>query len=281
MKLVLFDLDGTLLSTGEAGKFALDKAIENLYGKKPQYGIELLLGNTDTKNFHLVFEHVFGRKIKGAEFEKLKKEYLRVLPGEVAKEIKNKKYKLVKGIEKFLAALSKNKNVCIGLGTGNIEEAAYIKLKPSKLDKYFKTGGFGTDAHVRAEMLAAGVKRAEKFFKTTFKPEDVFIIGDTHKDIVAAKENGYHSAVVRTWHTDLKTLTRAAAELEEDDFTDLSTWSVWLGEEVDPKGVKRGNYIMPASAIEHVFFSRTGIDEDRLKMFRIKKYENLPSGKLF
>ena len=53
---------------------------------------------------------------------------------------------------------------------------------------------------------------------------------------------------------------------------------VWLGLKADPKGVKRGRYIMPASAIEHVFFSRTGIDEDRLKMLRIKKYEDLSSG---
>ena len=51
-----------------------------------------------------------------------------------------------------------------------------------------------------------------------------------------------------------------------------------MGLKTDPKGVKRGSYIMPASAIEHVFFSRTGIDEDRLKMLRIKKYSDLESG---
>lgn len=281
MKLVLFDLDGTLVTTGLAGKYGLDLAIENLYGKKPVYPFEMLLGNTDTHNFHSVYKHIFGKNLSAAEFKKLKAEYLKVLPGVVKKQFKSKKYSVIKGIEKFLAALSKNKNIALALGTGNFEEAAYIKLAPSKLGKYFKTGGFGTDSQVRAEMLAAGVRRAEKFFKTKFKPEDVFIVGDTPKDIVAAKANGYHSAVVLTAHSDRKTITRAAAELEEEDFTDLETWFVWLGEESDPKGIKKGSYIMPASAIEHVFFSRTGIDEERLKMFRIKKYEDLPSGKIF
>ena len=55
---------------------------------------------------------------------------------------------------------------------------------------------------------------------------------------------------------------------------------MWLQLKDDPKGVEKGSYIMPASAIEHVFFSRTGIDEQRLKMFRIKKYSDLESGKL-
>lgn len=281
MKLVLFDLDGTLVSTGEVGKSGLDRAIENLFGKKPKYPFDLIVGNTDVKNFYTVFEHVFGRKIKEKEFEALKKEYLKVLPAEVEKEVKKKGYKVVKGAAKLLETLSKNKNIRLALGTGNIEEAAFIKLAPSGLDKYFKVGGWGTDSQNRAEMLRAGVKRAEKFFKTKFKAEDVFVIGDTHKDVVAAKENGYHTAVVRTWHSDAKLLNRAAAELDEKDFSDIENWLLWLNEKTDPKGVKRGSYIMPASAIEHVFFSRTGIDEDRLKMLRIKKYEDLPSGKIF
>ncbi|ACC97988.1 putative phosphatase [Elusimicrobium minutum Pei191] len=282
-KLVLFDLDGTLITSGMCGKEGLDTALENITGKKPQYSLQLITGNTDSKNFGMIFELVKGRKIKPAEFKKLKEEYLKVLPQMVKKNQKIKKIKNIKGIEKFLTLLSKQKDICLGLGTGNFEKAAYIKLEPSGLGKYFKTGGFGDNCIDRAKMLAEGVKNAEKFFKNKFTPENVYIVGDTYKDIVAAKENGYHSAVVITDPSspELKKLYRAAAELEEKDFTDLNTWSVWLDIKSDPKGVKRGNYIMPASAIEHVFFSRTGIDEDRLKMFRIKKYEKLPSGKLF
>ena len=85
-------------------------------------------------------------------------------------------------------------------------------------------------------------------------------------------------AVLTNGFGDAQKIQRAAAELETKDFNDLTTFCVWLGLKTDPKGVKRGSYIMPASAIEHVFFSRTGIDEDRLKMLRIKKYSDLESG---
>jgi len=281
-KLVMFDLDGTLLSSGMSGKKALDKAMQNLYGKTPEYDLTILNGNTDSKNFAAVFEITVGRKIKPAELAALKTEYLRCLPAEVKTCVSAGSHKLIKGIVKFLDFLQKQKNVYLALGTGNFRSAAFIKLKPCGLEKYFQTGGFGEDSANRTQMLARGVKHAEKHFKTKFAPEQVFIIGDTHKDVIAAKENGFHSGVVvGSDYSDKRRLTRAAAELEMPDFTDIKTWCVWLDIKADPKGVKRGSYIMPASAIEHVFFSRTGIDEDRLKRFRIKKYENLPTGKIF
>ena len=174
--------------------------------------------------------------------------------------------------------LSKDKDVILGLGTGNLEEGAKIKLEPSKLGSYFSVGGYGEDGHTREEMLQAAVKRAEKKFKTKLEPDQVYVIGDTHRDICAAKNCGFHNAVLTNGFGDAQKIQRAAAELETKDFNDITTFCVWLGLKTDPKGVKRGSYIMPASAIEHVFFSRTGIDEDRLKMLRIKKYSDLESG---
>ncbi len=129
--------------------------------------------------------------------------------------------------------------------------------------------------------LPKTVSAVQKHFKTKFAPHDIFVIGDEHQDILAAKANGYHSAVVKNFNkADKARIQRAAAELDVKDFKDIKTFLVWLNEKADPKGVKKGTYIMPASAIEHVFFSRTGVDEERLKMFRIKKYEDLPSGKI-
>ena len=200
------------------------------------------------------------------------------MPKEITASIKTKNYKFVPGIKKLLAALSKEKNIILGLGTGNVRRGAEIKLEPSGLLKYFSVGGYGEDAFDRADMLKAAVKRAEKRLKTKFTPDQVYIVGDTHHDVLAAKACGYHSAAVTCGFGDPKLLQRAAAELQIKDFNDLKTFYVWLGLNTDPKGIKRGIYISPASAIEHVFFSRTGIDEDRLKMLKIKKYEDLPSG---
>ncbi len=278
-KLVLFDLDGTLVDAGGCGRRALVKAIEALYGKKPEFEHALISGRTDLDNFSIVYGLVKnGKKPSAAEMKKMKAKYLELLPQEVHASVRCKKYDLVPGVEKFLNLLSKNKEIILGLGTGNLEEGAKLKLEPSKLGKYFSVGGYGDDGHTREDMLKAAVKRAEKKYKTSFKPEQVFVIGDTHRDIVAAKNCGFHSAVLTNGFGDAQKIQRAAAELETKDFKDITTLCMWLNIKTDPKGVKRGSYIMPASAIEHVFFSRTGIDEDRLKMLRIKKYEDLESG---
>ena len=278
-KLVLFDLDGTLVTTGGAGCRALAKGAEKLYGKKPQFTHTLISGRTDLDNFALIYGLLHnGKKPTAAEITKMKKAYMAQLPTEVNALVREKKYDLVAGVDQFLKELSKEKEVVIGLGTGNVEEAAFMKLEPSGLGKYFTVGGYGTDGRTREDMLKAAVKRAEKKYKTKFAPDQVYVIGDTHRDICAAKNCGFHNAVITTGLGDPKKVQRAAAELEVPDFKDKTVLRVWLGLKTDPKGVKRGSYIMPASAIEHVFFSRTGIDEDRLKMLRIKKYSDLESG---
>ena len=278
-KLVLFDLDGTLVDAGGCGRRALVKAIETLYNTTPQFEHALISGRTDLDNFSIVYSLIKnGKKPTAAEMKKMKTKYLEILPQEVHASMRCKKYDLVPGVEKFLTLLSKEKDVVLGLGTGNLKKGAQLKLAPSKLGKYFSVGGYGEDGHTREDMLRAAVKRAEKKYKTKFEPSQVYVIGDTHRDIVAAKNCGFHSAVLTSGFGDAQKIQRAAAELEVQDFKDVSTLCVWLDLKTDPKGVKRGSYIMPASAIEHVFFSRTGIDEDRLKMLRIKKYEDLESG---
>ena len=278
-KLVLFDLDGTLVNAGGAGRTSLRKAIKELYGVEPEFDHSLISGRTDLDNFSIVYSLIKkGKKPTAAEMKKMKAKYLEILPTEVHAVVRCKKYDLIPGVEKFLKMLAKDKDVILGLGTGNLEEGAKIKLEPSKLASYFTVGGYGEDGQTREEMLQAAVKRAEKKFKTKLEPDKVYVIGDTHRDICAAKNCGFHSAVLTNGFGDAQKIQRAAAELETKDFNDLTTFCVWLGLKTDPKGVKRGSYIMPASAIEHVFFSRTGIDEDRLKMLRIKKYSDLESG---
>lgn len=282
MKLVLFDIDGTLLNTGASGVKTINKVIYDKYGKKPCYDVQEIVGKPDKYNFDLIYRSVFNKKPTTKIMQDLLKAYLAALPGEIKEQIKAKKYKTITGIEKFLQELSKHKDIALGLATGNSEQAARIKLEPAGLNKYFTVGGFGWDSQSRTKMLAEGVKKASKKYKYNFKPEEVFIVGDTHHDIIAAKENGYHSAVVlEASLADKEKLLRAAAELEAKDFTDIKLWFMWLGLSSDPKGIKKGSYIMPASAIEHVFFSRTGIDEESLKKFRIKKYEDLESGTLW
>ncbi|MBR4355077.1 MAG: HAD family hydrolase [Elusimicrobiaceae bacterium] len=279
-KLVLFDLDGTLVDAGGCGRRALVRAMKELYGIEPKFEHALISGRTDLDNFSIVYALIKkGKKPSLTEIKKMKAKYLELLPDEVHASVRSKKYNLVPGIKKLLTLLAKDKNFILGLGTGNLEKGAQLKLEPSGLAPFFSIGGYGEDGHSREDMLKAAVRRAEKKFKTHIEPGNVFIIGDTHRDIVAAKNCDFHNAVLTTGFGEAQKIQRAAAELEARDFAkDFTSFCVWLGVKTDPKGVKRGSYIMPATAIEHVFFSRTGIDEDRLKMLRIKKYEDLESG---
>lgn len=284
MKLVLFDIDGTLMNCGGLGLRALKRAMEKLYGKCPKFENKDLSGRTDLYNFSLVYKLLKAKKPTAKEIAKIRDAYLDQLPKEIAEIKKEKKFKLMPGVKEFLDTLKKYPQVKIALATGNTPQSAELKLKAGGLDKYFDftCGGFGLVTENRAELLAYGVKSCEKKYKTKFTPNDVFIIGDTHHDVLAAKENGYHSAVVmEDKMADKKKLLRAAAELEVKNFKDIELFLMWLVLKADPKGIKKGAYITPATAIEHVFFSRTGIDEDRLKMFKIKKYSDLESGKIW
>ena len=187
-KLVLFDLDGTLVNAGGAGRTALKKAFEELYGSCPEFEHSLISGRTDTDNFTLVYGLLKnGKKPTAAEMKKMTAKYLELLPIEVHAAVRAKHYDLVPGVEKFLKLLQKDPDVILALGTGNLEQGARIKLEPSGLNSFFELGGFGEDGHTREDMLLAAVKRAEKKYKTTLKPENIYVIGDTHRDIVAAK----------------------------------------------------------------------------------------------
>lgn len=281
MKLVLFDIDGTLIDGGPLGLCSMLQTVKESCGKDAVFEESKMVGRSDIFNLPYLYKCACGKAPSKALLAKLRARYAELLPLEVASGIKAKKCKPAKGAKKFLETLAKSGGVKLALATGNFEECAKIKLKPFGLDKYFETGGFGADSQDRTKLIAAAVRRASVFYDVVFAAGDVYVIGDTHRDITAAKENGFHSAVVTGCSLDdRERILRAAAELETKDFCDIKLWLVWLGLQNDPKGVEKGSYIMPASAIEHVFFSHTGIDEQRLKMCKIKKYSELESGKI-
>jgi phosphoglycolate phosphatase len=257
VKIVLFDIDGTLIKAGRAGIRGLNKAVKEMCGVDNICDKFSLQGSTDKENFTTAFKQACGKKPTAKQFRELELKYIGFLPAEVKKSLKSKNYSKLNGVEKLLVLLSKRKDVLVGLGTGNLKEGAFIKLEPSGLMKYFAFGGYGCDSHVRSEVLMKAVERAERIVKTKIRPADVYVIGDTHLDVAAAKAADYHSAAVIG---DQNLLARSGAELIVKDFSDLIPWLIWLGLEKDPKGVRRGTYICPDSPIEHAHYGRTGMD---------------------
>lgn len=260
VKIILFDIDGTLIRAGGAGTKALNKAIENLFGVKNVCDTFSLQGCTDKTNFETAFINACSKKPSKKDIENITAEYLKNLPSEVAKSVKRGLYKKIKGINKFLVLLSKREDFLIGLGTGNIKDGAFLKLKPSGLLKFFTFGGYGCDSHIRSNVLMKGVKRVEKTLGISVKPGDVYIIGDTHKDVIAAKEAGYHSGIVFDGFGDKRMIIKNSPEVIADDFSDLTPWLIWLGLKKDSKGVRRGTYVCPDTPIEHAHYGMTGMD---------------------
>lgn len=110
--------------------------------------------------------------------------------------INNPDYRVIDGAKEFVQKIHYSKRNIQGLATGNLEMGAKIKLKPSGLLKYFKFGGFGSDSHDRVEILKIAAQRAQKIAEEDI--DRVYVIGDTPRDIKAAKEAGFISVAVAT-----------------------------------------------------------------------------------
>lgn len=273
-KVVLFDVDGTLVKAGGCTLIALNKALAEFGGPDDICSKFEIQGSTDRDNFNRAFVCAFKRRPTEDEFLKLKKKYLDILPSQVNAAVKKKKYVKIRGVEVFLRLLSSQKDVFLGLATGNFKQAAYLKLAPSGLSSYFSFGGFGGDYEKREDVIKSAVKEAEKFLKCKSDEFQVYVIGDTEKDVQAAKAHGYHSGIVMDGFGHPDSIRSNAPEIIADNFSDMLPWLLWLGLKKDPKGIARGSYICPDTPIEHAYYAMTG-NGSFLSRRDFKKMENM------
>jgi phosphoglycolate phosphatase-like HAD superfamily hydrolase len=229
MKVLLFDIDGTLIRAGGAGRKALNRAALLLYGKKDACSELSLAGHTDLWNFREAFVHAKGRRPSPAEMERLHQAYLDHLPYYVRAAIKNGTYVYPAGIKALLRRLSREKGLLLGLGTGNMERGARIKLEPSGFNAYFLFGGYGSDAFHRPDLLKKAVRRAEKLAKIRVKGEDVFVIGDTPLDVAAGKKAGFKTIAVGTGFASWDSLRKSRPDRLARDFRGIGKWLKWFG----------------------------------------------------
>lgn len=233
MKILLFDVDGTLIHAGGAGRRALDRALHTLH-KMPEGSKGVVLaGKTDLVNFRESLQKVLGRRPSKAEVAALEVEYLRVLPAEVRRSVREKKYVVIPGVKRLLQRLRGRGDVRIGLGTGNVESGARIKLGPSGLNYHFDFGGFGSDARERAVVLKTALRRALKSVppaqrKALDPRRDVFVIGDTTRDVAAGRKNGFRTVAVATGWDTPEDLRQAKPDHLIRDFRDVRQFLGWV-----------------------------------------------------
>ena len=216
MKCILFDLDGTLVNTCGAGNRALEKTFFELYGTPHAMDDIDCAGKTDPAIIREIFRACLDRDCAPEEMERVQKKYLGRLKGECEKT----EYVVMKGIPELLGALKKL-DVSMGLGTGNLEKGAKIKLARSGLNPFFAFGGFGSDSESRPELLRIAFEKARKHSRKNIRPEHTYVVGDTERDIRAAREAEFKVISVATGHTSARTLKKHKPDFFLEHFEDM------------------------------------------------------------
>jgi HAD superfamily hydrolase (TIGR01549 family) len=195
MKLILFDIDGTILDTGGAGFRAINAVIRRRYGVAcAMEGIEAA-GRTDPSILRDIFRINLGREISKNEVDEVFEEYTNALKVEIQK---SQNSMVMPGVRELLTVLSTASGYVIGIATGNIEAAAQIKLSHSALDSFFPFGGFGSDSEDRNEVIRIAIERGKRHLNGHKNYERVIVVGDTHHDILCARAAGAKVVAVAT-----------------------------------------------------------------------------------
>lgn len=209
--LILFDVDGTLLLSGGAGARALNIAFERIYGIPNAMRHVHPHGKTDELIVQEMFRSHLERCGSEPEVKALLERYLEILPITVRD---SKNFHLMPGILGLLSYLRSRKDVFMGLGTGNIEEGARIKLSRGGLNRFFSFGGFGSDSGDRAELLEAGFQRGEEIIQKKSPRKSIvrWVIGDTWRDVSAGRACGASTIAVATGGDSLYELASASPD---------------------------------------------------------------------
>jgi len=207
-RILLFDIDGTLVSTGGAGAVAWRRAFEDLHGIPADIGKFTDAGMTDPDVGAKTFEAVLGRKPTPLELAQVVQRRLEHLPEAVAE---SEKYRVLPGVPERLRQLSRDGHL-LGLITGNGDGAAFIKLSRGDLMRWFSFGAYASAGVDRAGIVRQAVGRGEAMFGGDVPNTEIFVIGDTPLDIQAAHAVGCTAIGVATGHYDVDALREAGAD---------------------------------------------------------------------
>lgn len=215
--IALFDIDGTLLRAGGAGRRSVELALAELIGRDPEetsLASVDFAGRTDPWIIAQALEQ-YGVPIRDALIDQVLARYVEHLPGELEKTTR---FEVLPGVRALLSALVDQLGLALGIGTGNVQRGAYTKLRHAGIDRYFAFGGFGCDHADRGMVLRKGRERGLQHHGVA--DARVIVVGDTPHDVVAAHAIGAYAIAVCTGWFDHAALREAGADLVVDDLRD-------------------------------------------------------------
>ena len=207
-RILLFDIDGTLVSTGGAGAVAWKRAFEELHGIPADIGKFTDAGMTDPDVGARTFEAVLQREPTPHELAQLIQRRLEHLPEAVAE---SEGYRVLPGVPDRLRQLSRDGHL-LGIITGNGDGAAHIKLQRADLNRWFTFGAYAGAGLARSDIVRQAVERGEAMLGRDVPNTEIYVIGDTPLDIAAAHAAGCTAIAVATGHYDREALQDAGAD---------------------------------------------------------------------
>lgn len=214
---ILFDIDGTLTTSSNAGMGAMATTVDQLFGISdfPEMSMH---GRTDNGILHELFAAIDVQH--DGNFDQFNQQYCLNLP----RSLKDRNARLLPGVETLLEKLAGLEHVELGLLTGNLKQAAEIKLRHVGIDHYFSFGGYG-DLHAdRNDVAVEAMQNARDVIGGRFNAECVWVIGDTANDIRCARHVGAKVIAVETGGVSAESLKKAGPDLQLRDLTDANAW---------------------------------------------------------
>lgn len=224
-RLLLFDIDGTLVDTDGAGREALRRALREVFGETGPIDDFDFHGKTDPAIVRGLMREA-GRPEEEVEgrLERVWASYLRALREELELRKRRGRVSPYPGVTELLEAVAEDPRFVPALVTGNVASGAWHKLDAGDMAGHFGFGAFGSDSARREDLPPLALRRAARQLGREFAPGDAVVIGDTPDDVRCARASGVRAVTVATGR-------HRPEELEQHDpdhvFADLSeTWTV-------------------------------------------------------
>lgn len=220
-RLLLFDVDGTLVDVDGAGRAAVRRALLEVYGET---------GPVDDFDFHGKTDPAIVRGLLRAggrddawidgRLDRLWARYLAALEEELA--ARDGRVRPCPGVPELLDRLAADGRFELALVTGNVREGAWRKLTAAGVREPFGYGAFGSDAESRDDLPPLALRRAERRTGRAFEPGEVWVVGDTPADVRCARRSGLRALAVATGRPGREELARhepdhLLADLTETD----------------------------------------------------------------
>jgi len=213
-ELVLFDIDRTLLQ-GHEHPETFSFAFKAVYEVNAEKDWETTQGMTDQQ---IIKKTLMEKGLNEEQIMSKMTQCIEEMVNYFRKTINKFSRRTAEGVGELLRELN-NRNILLGLVTGNLEGIARAKLEQVGINQYFKVGGFGSDDTNRTNLVKLAIKRAERGFGFKFN-NNVFLIGDSPRDIEAGKEAGVKTIGVTTGVYSEEQLEEAGADFVIKNFKD-------------------------------------------------------------